>query len=60
LVKVASEDIRAFCQHRPRVILIVTAQAKGKENAMAEGMHASISFESPLYIAGIAPERCTC
>ena len=35
MTKVISEGIGTFSQHYPRVATIVTAQAKGKANAMA-------------------------
>jgi flavin reductase (DIM6/NTAB) family NADH-FMN oxidoreductase RutF len=59
MAKVISEDIGAYYQHYPRVAAIVTAQAKGKANAMAVAWHTSISFAPPLYGIAIAPKRFT-
>ncbi len=56
---VISEDVGRFSQHYPRLALIVTAQAKGKENAMAVAWHTSISFKPPLYGVSISPKRFT-
>jgi len=57
--KVITEDIGAFSQHYPKVATIVTAQAKGKDNAMAVAWHTSISFKPPLYGVSIASRRFT-
>ena len=59
MAKVISEDIGAYSHHYPRVATIVTAQAKGKENAMAVAWHTSISFKPPLYGVAISPKRFT-
>ena len=59
MAKVISEDIGAFSQHYPRVAVIVTAQAKGKANAMAVAWHLVISVNPPLYGVSIAPKRFT-
>ena len=57
--KVITEDIGAFYQHYPKVAAVVTAQAKGKENAMAAAWHASLSYKPPLYGVSVAPKRFT-
>ena len=59
MAKVISEDIGTFSQHYPRVAAIVTAQAKGKANAMAVAWHLVISANPPLYGVSIAPKRFT-
>ena len=59
MTKRISEGVGAFAQHFPAVATIVTAQAKGKENAMAVAWHAPISFEPPLYGVSISPKRFT-
>ncbi len=59
MAKVISDGIGAFYQHYPRVATIVTAQAKGKANAMAVAWHMSISFNPPLYGVSIASKRFT-
>ncbi len=59
MAKVISEDIGAYYYHFPAVATIVTAQAKGRENAMAVAWHTSISFNPPLYGISISPKRFT-
>lgn len=59
MTKVISEGIGTFSQHYPRVAIIVTAQAKGKANAMAVAWHLVISVNPPLYGVSIAPKRFT-
>ena len=59
MTKVVSEDIGKFYHHYPRLATIVTAQAKGKENAMAAAWHTSISLEPPLYGISVSPKRFT-
>ena len=59
MAKVISEGVGEFSHHYPKLAAIVTAQAKGKENAMAAAWHTSISFRPPLYGASISPKRFT-
>ena len=59
MAKVISEDIGAYYYHFPAVATIVTAQAKGRENAMAVAWHTSISFNPPLYGISLSPKRFT-
>lgn len=59
MAKVISEDVGAFYHHYPRVVTVVTAQAKGRENAMALAWHTSVSFSPPLYGIIISPKRFT-
>lgn len=59
MTKVIVEDIGAFNQHFPRLAAIVTAQAKGKANAMAIAWHTSLSVNPPRYGVAIAPKRST-
>ncbi len=59
MTKVISEEIGAFYQHYPRLAVIVTAQAKGKGNAMAVAWHTPISFSPPLYGVSISTKRFT-
>jgi flavin reductase (DIM6/NTAB) family NADH-FMN oxidoreductase RutF len=47
--KVTSESIGAFYQHYPRVTVVVTAHAGGRDNAMTIAWHTSISKKPPLY-----------
>ena len=59
MAKVFSEGIGTFSRHYPRAAIIVTAQAKGKENAMACAWHAPIAFSPPLYGVSISSKRFT-
>lgn len=59
MAKVISDGIGKFYHHYPRVAAIVTAQAKGKDNAMACAWHTSISLRPPLYGVSISPKRFT-
>jgi len=59
MAKVVSQGVGAFYQHYPRVAIIVTAHAKGRDNAMAVAWHTSISFSPPLYGIAISPQRFT-
>ena len=59
MAKVISENVGRFSQHYPKLATIVTAQAKGKENAMAAAWHTSISVKPPLYGVSISPKRFT-
>ena len=59
MAKVIGEDIGAFSQHYPKLAAIVTAQANGRENAMAVAWHTSISAKPPLYGVSIAAKRFT-
>jgi len=59
MAKVISEEIGAFYHHYPKLAVVVTAQAKGKDNAMAVTWHTSISFNPPLYGVCISPKRIT-
>jgi len=57
--KVRTEDTGGFYQHYPKVPVIVTAQAGGRDNAMAAAWHTSISAEPPLYGVAVSPKRFT-
>ena len=59
MTRVVSQDIGKFYHHYPKLATIVTAQAKGKENAMAVAWHTSISVKPPLYGISISPKRLT-
>ncbi len=59
MAKVISKGIGTFYHHYPRVATIVTAHAKGRDNAMAVAWHTSISFSPPLYGISISPKRFT-
>jgi len=59
MAKTISEGVGKFYQHYPRVAVVVTAHAKGRDNAMAAAWHMPISFSPPLYGVSISPKRFT-
>jgi flavin reductase (DIM6/NTAB) family NADH-FMN oxidoreductase RutF len=59
MLKIVTEDIGKFSQHYPKVAVIVTASARGRDAAMTAAWHSSISFKPPLYGVAIASKRFT-
>ena len=59
MTKMISEDVGAFYFHYPRLAAIITAHAKGKDNAMTAAWHMSISLRPPIYAVSISPKRFT-
>lgn len=59
MAKEIIEGIGAYYQHYPRAPVIVTAQAKGKSNAMTAAWHIPLSHTPPLYGVAIASKRST-
>lgn len=57
--KIVGEDIGKFGQHYPKVPVIVTASARGRDAAMTAAWHSSISAKPPLYGVAIASKRFT-
>ena len=57
--KIVTEAIGKFSQHYPKVAVIVTASARGRDDAMTAAWHSSISIKPPLYGIAIAPKRFT-
>jgi len=57
--KIVTEDIGKFSQHYPKVAVIVTASAQGRDDAMTAAWHSSISLKPPLYGVAIASKRFT-
>jgi flavin reductase (DIM6/NTAB) family NADH-FMN oxidoreductase RutF len=57
--KIITEDIGKFSQHYPKVAVIVTASARGRDDAMTAAWHSSISFKPPLYGIAVASKRFT-
>jgi flavin reductase (DIM6/NTAB) family NADH-FMN oxidoreductase RutF len=57
--KIATADIGKFSQHYPKVPVIVTASAQGRNDAMTAAWHSSISLKPPLYGIAIASKRFT-
>lgn len=59
MAKVSVEGAAGYSHHYPKLATIVTAHARGKDNAMAVAWHSSISVNPPLYGVSIAPGRFT-
>jgi flavin reductase (DIM6/NTAB) family NADH-FMN oxidoreductase RutF len=57
--KIVTEAVGKFSQHNPKVAVIVTASARGRDDAMTAAWHSSISFKPPLYGIAISPKRFT-
>ncbi len=57
--KVVTENVEKFSQHYPKLAVIVTSSARGKDNAMTAAWHSSISINPPLYGVSISPQRFT-
>ncbi len=57
--KIISDNIGAFYQHYPRVAVVVTASAGGRDNAMSIAWHTSISKNPPLYGVAVSPNHFT-
>ena len=57
--KTACEDTGAFCQHYPKIAVVVTASAGGRDNAMAAAWHTAISKKPPLYCVMISAGHYT-
>ncbi len=49
MTKIISEDLGGLYRHLPEVPIVVTAHAKGKDNAMAAAWHMPISLKPRLY-----------
>lgn len=59
MTKARIEKAGQFYYHYPRLAVIVTAHARGRDNAMAVAWHSSISIEPPLYGISLSPRRFT-
>ncbi len=59
MAKAISKDIGKFYQHYPRVAVLVTAQAGGRDNAMAASWHMPLSSSPPLYAVSVSAKRFT-
>jgi len=53
------EDLGKQFQYYPRITTLVTAHAKGRDNAMAVAWHTPVSASPPLYGITVAPKRFT-
>ena len=59
MARVRIEGAGRFSCHYPKLAVVVTAQVKGKANAMAVAWHSSISSNPPLYGISITTRRLT-
>jgi len=59
MAKVISEIRETFHHYSPRVPAVITAHAKGRDNAMGAAAHMPLSFSPPLYVVSISPQRFT-
>jgi len=57
--RIVTEDIGKFSQHYPKVAVIVTASARGRDDAMTAAWHSSISFRPPIYGVAVTSKRFT-
>jgi flavin reductase (DIM6/NTAB) family NADH-FMN oxidoreductase RutF len=57
--KTVTDDIGKFSQHYPKVAVIVTASAQGRDDAMTAAWHSSISLRPPLYGVAVTSRRFT-
>jgi flavin reductase (DIM6/NTAB) family NADH-FMN oxidoreductase RutF len=57
--KTVAEDIGKFSQHYPKIAVIVTASARGRDDAMTAAWHSSISLRPPLYGVAVTAKRFT-
>jgi flavin reductase (DIM6/NTAB) family NADH-FMN oxidoreductase RutF len=57
--KIVTEDIGKFSHHYPKVAAIITASARGRDDAMTAAWHSSISLKPPLYGIAITCKRFT-
>jgi len=57
--KIVTEDIGKFSQHYPKMAVIVTASAQGRDDAMTAAWHSSISLGPPIYGVAVTTKRFT-
>ena len=57
--KTISDNIGAFYQHYPRLAVVVTGSADGRDNAMSIAWHTSISKNPPLFGVSVSPNHFT-
>ena len=57
--RIVTEDIGKFSQHYPKMAVIVTASARGRDNAMTAAWHSSISLRPPIYGVAVTTKRFT-
>jgi len=59
MVGIISEGLSKFYQQYPRISIVVTAQAKGKRNAMAVARHTTVSTTPPTFGVSLQSEAFT-
>lgn len=57
--KTVCEEIGAFYQHYPKIAVVVTASAGGRDNAMTAAWHMAISKKPPLYCVAVSAGHFT-
>jgi len=57
--KTVGEGVGAFYQHYPKIAVVVTASAGGRDNAMTAAWHMAISKKPPLYCVAISAGHFT-
>lgn len=57
--RIVTEDIGKFSQHYPKLVVIVTASAGGRDDAMTVAWHSSISLRPPIYGVAVTSKRFT-
>jgi flavin reductase (DIM6/NTAB) family NADH-FMN oxidoreductase RutF len=57
--RIVTEDVGKFGQHYPKVAVIVTASARGRDDAMTAAWHTSISLRPPIYGVAVTSKRFT-
>jgi flavin reductase (DIM6/NTAB) family NADH-FMN oxidoreductase RutF len=57
--RIVTEDVGKFSHHYPKVAVIVTASARGRDDAMTAAWHSSISLKPPLYGVAVTSKRFT-
>ncbi|HEX78676.1 MAG TPA: flavin reductase family protein, partial [Dehalococcoidia bacterium] len=57
--KIVGEEVGAFYQHYPKIAVVVTASAGGRDNAMAAAWHMAISKKPPLYCVAVSEGHFT-
>jgi len=57
--KTVGEEIGAFYQHYPKIAVVVTAHAGGRDNAMTAAWHTAVAKKPPLYCVAISAGHFT-
>lgn len=57
--KIISEDVGAFYQHYPKIAVVVTASAGGKQDAMTAAWHTAVSRQPALYCVAVSEGHFT-